>query len=126
MNPEPIDRADQGQLRQVAIADADPPRRLEVAAQVVTIQRNQVPRPVDPVSPDLQPTMLGQHLLEPGVHSVGLERDGIVRSHPRTRRLPVAQSRPTDRTRPAFRSRPEEPNGRWPRPPVPAPANRGR
>ena len=126
MDPEPIDRAHQGELGEVAVAHADVSLRCEVALQMVAVLGDEVPGTIDPFAADLQAAVLGRHLLEPRVDAQGLERDGVVGPDPRTGGLAIAKAHPGPEIRRASRSRPAAPSVRWPPPPAPAPANRDR
>ena len=94
MDPEPIDRADQRERRQVTVADAGLARRGEVALEVGAVLGHEVPGTLDPLAADLQAAVLGGHLLEPRIDAVGLEPDGVVGPDPRTGRLAVAKAHP--------------------------------
>ncbi len=94
VNPQTIDGPHQRQLGQVPVAHADLVRRREIAVQMLGVLGDQVPRAVDPLATDVQAPVLRGHPVKPGVDTLRLERDRIVRPHPRQRGPPVAQPDP--------------------------------
>ena len=97
VDPEPIDGPDQGQRRQVPVADADLPAAGEVAladgrrSWTTRSHGRSIHSP-----PTSEPPCLRRHPLEPGVDALRLERDRVLRARPRHRPAGRRTAPPTD------------------------------